>query len=147
MYLTHFPAIMKLSKLDKETIYKKAMEFSRKAAKYDPKDLSLQQDYATNFYASQNFDVEVDWIDAAKAWQDTYALATRRDDLFFARLNEGRCWLRAHKKDQAIEALEAAKAIIPDSDVVETLLTQVHEIEDKPSSRKGNKGRVSGKSK
>lgn len=138
LFLTFFPVIMKELNLDKEAVYRKAMQYSKNAAEYLPGDFFLQRDYATNFYAAENFQVEADWPKAAQAWKDTYALATRNNDLFYARLNEGRCWIRANKKDEAIEALEAAIVLNPSSKAAPKLLEKLRQPDEAASKPKSN---------
>ena len=61
IYLTYFPDIIKSKKLSKKKLYRIAMKYSENATRYAPKDFSLAQDYAVNFYAGENFGVDVDW--------------------------------------------------------------------------------------
>jgi len=124
MYLIHFPDIQELLDVSKEKLYREAMEMSKEAAKLSPEDYELQQDYATNFYASENFGVEADWEEAARAWQTARAQAHTDVQTFFTYLNEGRTWIRSGKLKNAIVPLEAAAALKPDSSVVAQLLTK-----------------------
>ena len=122
MYLIHFPAIVKLKGTTKKKLYREAMNYSRKAAQNAPDDMSLAQDYAVNFYASDNFGVEANWDTAAEAWQVVFGLADKETDQFFAKLNEARCWIRGNDWDKAVPALNYSLAIIPGNDVAERLL-------------------------
>jgi tetratricopeptide (TPR) repeat protein len=122
VYLAHAPQVAKLRKWSEKRLYRKAMDYSEKAARLAPDDYELQQDYAVNFFAAENFEVEADWKDAAKAWQGARARTQRPDQVFYTWLNEGRVWLRAGKPDLARSALEQAVALRPESEVAQSLL-------------------------
>lgn len=127
MYLIHFPQLGEMLDLSKDKMFKEAMRMSKKAAQLSPDDYDVLLDYATNFYAAENFDVEIDWELAALAWRQTRTRASSQTQIFFTHLNEGRTWLRADEKENAIEALEAASALRPGSRVVEQLLTKARQ--------------------
>ena len=103
-------------------VYERAMEMSRKASELKPNDFSLAQDYAVNYFAGERFGVQVDWGDAAKAWQATRRTVSRSDELFYTWLNEGRVWLRADNGDEAARCFREALEIIPGNDVAQRLL-------------------------
>ncbi len=127
MYLIHFPQVGALLDFSKDKMFKEAMRMSKDAAKFAPNDYDVLLDYATNFYAGDTYDVEIDWELAALAWQQARTQARTQIQIFFTHLNEGRTWLRADEKENAIEALEAAAAMRPDSRVVEQLLTKARQ--------------------
>ena len=127
MYLIHFPQLGAMLDLSKDKMFKEAMRMSKKAAELSPDDYDVLLDYATNFYAGENFDVEIDWKSAALAWRQTRTQASTQTQIFFSHLNEGRTWLRADEKENAIKALEAAAALRPDSRVVEQLLSKARQ--------------------
>lgn len=122
MYLNHFPDIGRMLDRDKKKLYKDAMKFSRDAKKYAPKDFDLAQDYAVNFFAAENFDIEVDWKEAASAWAEARTLAPTTKERYYTLLNEARCLLRANRNESAVPLLEEALEMMPDSDVVQNLL-------------------------
>lgn len=124
MYLNHFPAIAELSGVSKQKLYQQAMKYSAQAATLAPTDFSLAQDYAVNFFAAENFELEADWAEAAMAWQKAQALASTEQDRFYSILNEARCWIRAEQPATALPRLEAAQVIEPESEVVETLIAE-----------------------
>lgn len=122
MYLNFFPQLEKALGLTKRKLYKKAMTFSRDAARYGEEDYSLYEDYAVNFWAGENLGVEVDWEDAAKAWQEARKYARVETDLFHTLINEGRAWLKAERWDVALERLTEASLIKPDGPAIKTLM-------------------------
>ena len=127
-YLIHFPSIVKLKRIDEKKLYREAMKHSQNAARYDPDDFSLAQDYAVNFFAGENFGVDVRWEKAAAAWQVARALAKKKTHEYYTLLNEGRCWLRAKEPEKALPLFESALAmrpalaLRPGNDVVERLI-------------------------
>ena len=127
MYLIYFPQMGEMLDLSKAKLYKEAMRMSKKAAELAPDDYDVLLDYATNFYAGEQYNVEVDWETAALAWRQARAQASTKQQTFFAYLNEGRTWLRSDKKENAIEALDAAAVLRPDSRVVEQLLIKARQ--------------------
>ena len=124
IYLVFFPQVGEMLDLPKEKLYKEAMRMSKKAVELAPDDYDVLLDYATNFYAGEQFNVEIDWEAAAHAWRQARAQASTNVQIFFTYLNEGRAWIRSDKKENAIEALDAAAVLRPDSRVVEQLLTK-----------------------
>ena len=124
LYLTYFPEFERKYDLTREELFKQAIRMSRDAAKFAPEDFVIAKDYATNFYLGEQFELKVDWEEAARAWQTAYALAPNDDEKFFALLNEGRVWLRANNRVKAQEALQKAQTFQPDSEVVQSLLAE-----------------------
>jgi tetratricopeptide (TPR) repeat protein len=124
MYLNHFPEIMKIKKLNKKSLYRASMKYSENATRYAPDDFALAQDYAVNFYAGENFDVDVNWDKAIVAWQSTLALAKSDEHRFYSLLNEGRCWLKVNNNAKAKELFEAALVMRPDSIAVQDLVAK-----------------------
>lgn len=127
MYLVFFPQIGGMLDLSKEKMYKEAMRMSKKAAKLAPDNYDILLDYATNFYAAENFGVESDWEKAALAWQGARPHAPTEMQTFYTFLNEGRTWLRSGKKKNAVKPLEEAAALRPESRVVEQLLNKARQ--------------------
>jgi tetratricopeptide (TPR) repeat protein len=125
IYLTYFPQIEKEFGMDKEKLYKEAMRMSKDAAKYAPNDFQILQDYAANFYAGENFGVEVNWSEAALAWQQALPMAPSDADKFYVLLNEGRTWKFANQPGKAAEALNKALVYEPDSRVAKQLLEEL----------------------
>ncbi len=124
MYMIFFPQLGPMLDLSKEKIYKEAMRMSKKAAELVPDDYDLLLDYATNFYAAENFGIESDWEAAALAWQRARPHASTEIQTFYTFLNEGRTWLRSDKKQNAVKPLEEAAALRPDSQVAKQLLNK-----------------------
>lgn len=123
-YLIHFPSIVKIKKTDKKKLYREAMKHSQNAARYAPDDFSLAQDYAVNFFAAENFGVDVSWGKAAAAWQAARALTEKERHEYYCLLNEGRCWLRAEEPEQALPLFVSALAMRPGNEVVVKLVSQ-----------------------
>lgn len=125
VYLVNFPQLATYKKWNLEQIYQQAMSYSRQASQLKPKDYELAADYAVNFLAGENFGVQVDWVDAAKAWQRARNNAQRQDHRFYSWLNEGRMWLRASKLPKAEKCVTEALKILPDSKPAKDLLTEI----------------------
>ncbi len=125
VYLVNFPQLATYKKWNREQIYLKAMEYSRLAAKLQPKDYELTCDYAVNFLAAEDFGVPVKWADAAKAWQKARKNAQREDQCFFSWLNEGRAWVRGKNLAKAEKCVNEALKIIPNSDPAKALLADI----------------------
>jgi len=124
MYLNHFPAIIKLKSTTKKKLYRDAMKHSLNASRYLPEDITLAQDYAVNFFAGENFGVDVDWAKAAEAWQVVQGLAVKERHIYYSTLNEGRSWLNDKDYNKALPVLEAALALMPGNAVAERLVAQ-----------------------
>lgn len=126
-YLNYRRDVQRWYDKDLKKVYDDAMKFSQRAAELAPDDLQIVQDYAVNFYAAENFDVSPNWNDAAAAWDKVIALATDPSDQFYAVLNKARVMIRMEKWPEAIALLEQCQKMNPDSEVVESLLTQSRE--------------------
>lgn len=124
MYLIHFPQIGERYGLSKATLYEQAMRHSRDAARYAPDDYALLLDYAVNFFASENFGVNVNWENAAQAWERARERAPTKTDHFYTLLNEGRVWIRAEQWDKAAQRLQEALQARPESAVAQKLLEE-----------------------
>jgi tetratricopeptide (TPR) repeat protein len=135
-YMTQFHILEKETKKSSSELYKAAMEFSKDAAEADPEEYVYQMDYATNFYAAQNFGVSADWVKAALAWRKAHDIAPGKLESFFTRLNEGRCWIFAGRKTEAMTALAAARELNGNSKVIETLVERAQAIEGIDTSPK-----------
>ncbi|MFA6244537.1 MAG: hypothetical protein WC655_26580, partial [Candidatus Hydrogenedentales bacterium] len=125
IYLINWPAVQEVHKWDKKKVYYEAMKLSKKAAELDPEDYELLQDYAVNFFAAENFEVEADWEVAAKAWQQARTKALRNDQVFFTWLNEARVLARKPDFARALTCLDEALKLEPGSDVVKKLRSEV----------------------
>lgn len=124
MYLIHFVQIERISKTPRDKLYKQAMEMSKKAAQLLPADFDIVQDYAVNFFAGQNFGVEVNWTEAAEAWKRAQAIARTEDERFYTLLNEARAWMNGEQPRNAVAPLEAAVKIHTDNVVAQQLLAK-----------------------
>lgn len=122
VYLVHREALSEAFKFDKKRLYHEAMSLSERAAKAGPDDYTLAQDYATNFYAAEQFGVEADWKKAANAWAKARPLARNRTERFYTWLNEGRAWLRKPDNEQAATCFEEALKLDNNNEVARTLL-------------------------
>ena len=94
MYLIYFPQLEEILRTPRATIFRDAMTYSRNATRYAPEDYEMLEDYATNFYAAENFGVEADWSKATRAWKNARLHARNEREKFFTWLNEGRIWIR-----------------------------------------------------
>ncbi len=133
LYLVHWPQIQDLRGWSAKKVYRKAMDYSRLAAKYQPNDYDLVVDYAVNFFAGERCEVKVSWKKAAKAWEAARAQARNDTERFYTWLNEARVWLRAGNKEKAAQCLRPALAIHPESTVAQGLLKN---IEDESKEKK-----------
>ncbi|HOD48862.1 MAG TPA: hypothetical protein PLM14_05155 [Candidatus Hydrogenedentes bacterium] len=124
IYLTHFPEVAKRNKWSLKKVYRTAMKMSKKAAELS-NEYELIQDYAVNFFAAQNFQLEADWREAARAWQWARQKARTTDEEFYTWLNEARVWIADGNKAKARECLDAALAIRPGNDVATNLLSKL----------------------
>lgn len=122
MYLIYFPQLERKFNMPRAKLYKEAMRLSENAVKYAPDDYEMAMDYAVNFFAAENFGVQADWAKAAKAWEAARKLARNQHDVFYTHLNEARVWIEAKNWAKALPALEAARAIEPDSVIVQELI-------------------------
>ncbi|MBI2423151.1 MAG: hypothetical protein HYV27_10005 [Candidatus Hydrogenedentes bacterium] len=135
-YLVYGPQTEELRGWNKKKVYKEGMKASKRASALSPDDFELVKDYAVNYFAGENFGVEVNWKDAAKAWQEARAKARNKTDIFYAWLNEARSWIRAGKDSNAMAALNEALKIFPDSEVAQKLLGEL-ELKQEKASKKG----------
>jgi len=124
-YLINTAEVAKHLKSDEVKVYKEGMQLSKEAAEAKPSDYKLQEDYATNFYAADRFDVKLDWADAAAAWQRARAAAGNNDQVFFSWLNEARAWIRKPNVANAEKCLREALALRPDNPVATQLLEKI----------------------
>ncbi len=127
MHHIHTPQIAEIRDEEPVDIYRQGLAYSKRAAEVAPEDFSLQRDYAMNFFASERFDIETDWEEAARAWQQARNAAARPDEVFMTWLNEGRAWIRAERYESAIVVLEAALEIHPNSNAAQQLLEEARE--------------------
>lgn len=124
-YLTNWPQVQKIYNWDAKKLFKEAMKHSKRAAELKPNDYRLLEDYAKNFFASLNLDVEADWEECAAAWRKARERAQRNDQVFFTWLNEARAYMRKRDRARALACLDEALKIIPDNDVALTLRARV----------------------
>lgn len=127
IYLVHWPEVQKHLKWDKKKVYSEAMKLSRRAAELKPEDYELQEDYAVNFFAAEQFEVQPDWNEAAKAWKLARGKARRTDQVFYTWLNEARARIRQPDYAKALACLDEALALDPASDVAKKLKGEVQE--------------------
>lgn len=125
-YLIYRPQTEEIRGWDGPKIYKEAMKLSKKATKLAPNDYEILEDYAVNFLAAENFDVEPDWKESIKAWQAARAQAENNVQVFFTWLNEGRAWRYLENKNEARRCFEAALGIMPGNEVATRLLNSVN---------------------
>ncbi|MBX7255796.1 MAG: hypothetical protein K1Y02_05505 [Candidatus Hydrogenedentes bacterium] len=124
-YLINWPEVQKELKWDKKKVFFEAMKLSRRAAELKPDDYELLEDYAVNFFAADRFEVEPNWNDAAKAWEQARAKARRTDQVFYTWLNEARVRIRQPEYEQAMICLDEALKLEPTSDVAKKLKREV----------------------
>lgn len=125
IHFNFFPEIQRLRSWDKPEVYRAAMEMSGKAARIDPLDFELAHDYALNFFAGANFGVEVDWDQAATAWQQARTSASNPEERFNTWINEARAWRKKPDLERAEACLVDALAILPGNPAAERLLATV----------------------
>ncbi len=137
MYLLNVPDVLKLRKWEKPKLYREAMKLSKKAARIAPNDFDLVRDYALNFFACDNFDVDGNWKDAARAWQKAREAARTDDERFNAWLYEARAWIRKGDETSARACLSEALKLNPTSPVARQLLEELGKgKQEKPASKK-----------
>ncbi len=127
LYMVHFPQVQEIKGWDRETIYKKAMEMSRRAAELKPDDYRFLQDYAQGYFSAENFGVEPDWAEAATAWERAREHAQHEDVVFYTWLNEARAWERGGSWDEALRCVEEALELQPDSHAARNLKDRVRQ--------------------
>lgn len=123
-YLNYRREVQRWYGLDEDKVYAAAMKFSAHAAAMAPDDLDLVQDYAVNFFAAENFDVEADWKAAAEAWDRVLALPLAPVQRHFGLLNKARVMIRMGNLEAAIPLLEESLTLEPGSEAAANLLTQ-----------------------
>jgi len=133
IFIIHRNQIQERTGWDKEKVYQKAMEYSERAAKLQPDDFELCKDYALNFFAAVQFNLQIDGKKCAIAWQNARKQARTKDEEFYTWVNEGRAWLAVYKLDNAKKCLIEALKIRPDSVVVKNILSQINSGEIKES--------------
>lgn len=126
---------------NKEKIYKKAMDYSEKAAKISPDDFELLKDYALNFFTAAQFDLPIDGKKSAFAWQSARKHARNDDEVFYTWVNEGRAWLSINELKKARECLVEAIKIRPDSVVVKDILLRIDSGEIKENIEEQKKAK------
>lgn len=129
-YLIYRPQTEAHRGWDAKRVYKEAMKLSKKAAKLAPDDFEILQDYAVNFLAAENFQVEPDWKGAVKAWQAAREHAPTKLNVYYTWLNEGRAWRAMENDKEAKRCFEEAMRNIPhgiDRTVTQRLLDDVSE--------------------
>ena len=124
-YLINSREVAQEMKCEEAKVYKEAMKMSKEAAEIKPSDYKLQEDYATNFYAAERFNIKADWADAAAAWKRARGAAKTNEQVFFTWLNEGRAWIRKPDKAKAEAALTEALKVLPDNAIAKQLLEKV----------------------
>lgn len=124
-YLAYSPSVAQELKWDEAKVYREGMKLSKAAAELKPQDYKLQEDYATNFYAAERFEIKPDWADAAAAWRRARGSARNNTELFFTWLNEARAWINKPDAKKAEACLLEAQRIIPESPAVRNLLEKV----------------------
>ncbi len=122
VYLAHFPQIMQHRKWDRPRVYREAMKLSARAARLAPHAFDVVRDYALNYFLAEDFGAPVKWRDAARAWEKAREAANTDAERFNTWLNEARVHIRNNDSRRAQACLEQARAIWPDSPLVEQLL-------------------------
>jgi len=130
IYLVNGPQVENIRGWDKKRIYREAMKHSKNAAVLAPDDYDLQQDYAVNFFAAENYGVTADWKDAAEAWSVARAKARSEVEEFYTWLNEARVWIERGDERRAKPCLEEALVLVPDSVIVSGLLEKIQKKGD-----------------
>ena len=126
VYLTHFPQVMRIRGWERHQVYEEAMSLSKKTVSLSPKDFELWRDHATNFFLAKDFGATPDWDAAAKAWQAAREHSRNDAERFNTWLNEARVYIRADKDKKARRCLEQADKLMPNNDIVETLLDDLN---------------------
>lgn len=121
-YFAHSLHLMQARKMSRDKIFTEAIKMSEKAADILPDDFEVLRDYALNFFLGEEYGVKVNWKDAAKAWQEARTKARTDAERFNTWLNEARVYKNSGDSKKTMECLDAAKAIWPDSPVVQQLI-------------------------
>ncbi|MFP4499772.1 MAG: hypothetical protein ACLFTT_02125 [Candidatus Hydrogenedentota bacterium] len=106
-------------------LYKQLMRASIKAVDRAPHDFAIRQNYAVNFFAATEFEVDIDWGNAAAAWQEARPYADNLDDLYYTWLNEGRAWIWAEGRAQAQRCIREALRIRPEAEDAQVVLREL----------------------
>ena len=125
IYIIHRNVVAEMEDINQQEVFEKAMEMSRKAAEVSPHDYELLQDYALNYFTAENFGVDVDWAEAAQAWERARGQSESWDTTFYTWLNEARAWIRDGDDERARECLKEALEINPDSEAAKNLLNEL----------------------
>lgn len=120
-YLLYAPQMQELTHWNAATLYREAMKLSQKAAQLAPDDFELTRDYALNFFAAPQNGVTPDWTQAAAAWQQARRCARTPDERLNTWVFEARAWLAQQNWDKAQTCLHEAKALRPDSAIIQNL--------------------------
>lgn len=123
-YLAHLPDIEKIRGWKKEKVCKEALKLSKKAAHLSPDDFSLLRDHALNYFVVANYDVDINFKDAVKAWQDARAKAPRQDQVYESWLHEARMWMKAKDGAEALRCIGEARKLKPEGGEVLDKMTQ-----------------------
>ena len=127
VYFTYSLYLMESRKFTREKIFKDAMKMSKRAARLLPEDFDVCRDYALNFFLGEEYGVNVKWKDAAQAWRDARRSARTKAETFNTWLNEARVHKRNEDEKKAVECLNKAQAIWPESPVVKQLIEDFKE--------------------
>lgn len=127
VYFAHSLYLMQSREYSREKIYKDAMKMSKRAAHLLPEDFEVLRDYALNFFLGEEYGVEVNWKDAARAWQEVRKITRTQAETFNAWLNEARVYKNYGDKRKALECLNEAQSIWPESPVVKRLIQDFKE--------------------
>jgi tetratricopeptide (TPR) repeat protein len=121
IYLIQWPEVQKRYGWTAEQVYRKAMEYSKRAAQLRPDDYPLLSDYALNFFRGEQMRFTVNWDEAAQAWQKARERTRNSAEMFYTWLNEGRVWIRVGQKEKAMACLDQALKLFPDSKAAKNL--------------------------
>lgn len=127
LYMVHFPQVEEIKGWDRERVYETAMDMSRRATELRPEDYTLLKDYAQGYFSAENFGVEPDWSEAAKAWERAREHAPQEDVVFYTWLNEARAWERDGSPEEALRCAEEALELQPDSHAAQNLKERVRQ--------------------
>ena len=113
---------MRIKGWDRPRVYEEAMKLSGRTVALSPNDFELLRDHATNYFLAKDFGAAPDWDAAAKAWQAAREHTRNNAERFNTWLNEARVYIRADKAKKARKCLEQADKLMPDNEIVQTLM-------------------------
>jgi len=121
-YLMHRPQTIEIRGWKPEKVFAEAMKHSKDAMQLAPDEYEYVSNYAINFFKADEFGVEPNWSESAKAWAEARNLVHEEPRIVYTLMMEARAWLRAGENSKAVVALERVLELNPHSGPAQNLL-------------------------